>query len=105
MFLGVAIFVGVTIGLNAPIQFPTRYVRYSAVLILCGIDAALGGGLALVRGSFKTGLLLRGLLFNSVAAGVLCFIGDALGLELYFAAVVALGIRIFRNLGVLSDHL
>ena len=38
-------------------------------------------------------------------AGALTFLGDKLGVELYFAAIVAFGVRIFDNLAVIRRHL
>jgi small basic protein len=41
---------------------------------------------------------MTGLLANALLAGLLTFIGDRLGVELYLAAIVAFGVRLFDNL-------
>src|SRR6266571_1447561 len=50
-------------------------------------------------------VFISGLLVNSLAAGALTYLGDKLGVELYFAAIVAFGVRIFDNLAVIRRHL
>jgi small basic protein len=38
-------------------------------------------------------------------AGALTFLGDKLGVELYFAAIFAFGVRIFQNIAIIRRHL
>jgi small basic protein len=37
-------------------------------------------------------------------AGLLAFVGDRLGVELYYAAIVAFGVRLFNNLAIIRRH-
>ena len=41
---------------------------------------------------------------NMLLAALLAYFGDKLGVDLYLAVVVALGIRIFNNLGRFAGH-
>jgi small basic protein len=50
-------------------------------------------------------VFLSGLLVNTLVAGGLTYLGDKLGVELYFAAIVAFGVRIFDNIAVIRRHL
>ena len=82
----------------------------------CGEISDTGGVLAI--GGFSSvssgGRTANGTLFarvtagyvvNNNSAGALTYLGDKLGVELYFAAIVAFGVRIFDNLAVIRRHL
>src|SRR5438105_715656 len=96
---------GIALGLNAPVQIPPGYARYTAVMILAALDSVLGAVKAWLNGNFENKVFISGLLVNSLAAGALTYLGDKLGVELYFAAIVAFGVRIFDNLAVIRRHL
>jgi small basic protein len=44
-------------------------------------------------------VFVSGFFANMIVAGALAYSGDKLGVDLYLAVVLALGIRIFNNLG------
>lgn len=96
---------GIVLGLNSPVQIPPGYARYTAVMILAALDSILGAVKAWLNGNFENKVFLSGLLVNSLVAGGLTYLGDKLGVELYFAAIVAFGVRIFDNLAVIRRHL
>ncbi len=96
---------GILLGLNAPVQIPPGYARYTAVMILAALDSILGGLKAWLNGNFENKVFISGLLVNTLVAGVLTYLGDKLGVELYFAAIVAFGVRIFDNIAVIRRHL
>jgi small basic protein len=96
---------GIVLGLNSPVQIPTGYARYSAVMILAALDSILGAVKAWLNGNFENKVFISGLLVNSIVAGLLTYLGDKLGVELYFAAIVAFGVRIFDNLAVIRRHI
>jgi small basic protein len=96
---------GVLFGLNAPVLIPAGYARYTAVMILAAVDSILGAVKAWLNGTFENKVFLSGLLVNSIVAGSLTYLGDRLGVELYLAAVVAFGVRIFDNLAVIRRHI
>jgi small basic protein len=95
---------GIVLGLNSPVQIPPGYARYTAVMILAALDSVLGAVKAWLNGNFENKVFISGLLVNSLVAGGLTYLGDKLGVELYFAAIVAFGVRIFNNLGAIRRH-
>lgn len=104
-YLIAGLLVGVLVGLNVPWAVPAILARYMAVSLLAGIDTALGGLRASLDGEFSTVIFATGFIGNAVLAAAFVYVGDVLGIELYLAAVVALGVRIFNNLGVIRRHL
>jgi small basic protein len=96
---------GAIVGLNAPVQIPVGYARYTAVMLLAALDSIFGAFKALLNRNYENRVFLSGLLANTVVAGGLTYLGDKLGVELYFAAIVAFGVRIFDNIAVIRRHL
>lgn len=104
-YLIAGLLVGVLVGLNVPWVVPAILARYMAVSLLAGVDTALGGLRASLEGEFNTVIFATGFVGNAVLSAAFVYLGDVLGIELYLAAVVALGVRIFNNLGVTRRHL
>jgi small basic protein len=96
---------GVAIGITTNIQIPVTYSRYTAVMLLAALDSIFGALKASLNGRYENSVFLSGLLTNSVVAGALTFLGDKLGVELYFAAIFAFGVRIFQNIAVIRRQL
>lgn len=96
---------GVAVGLNAPVQIPVGYARYTAVMLLAALDSILGACKGLLNRNYENRVFVSGLLANALVAGGLTYLGDKLGVELYFAAIVAFGVRIFDNIAVIRRHL
>jgi small basic protein len=84
---------------------PPRMADYVALAILAGFDALLGGARARLEARFDEAVFVSGFFANMVLATLLAYLGDKLGVDLYLAVVVALGIRIFTNLGRLRGLL
>ncbi|HHW17699.1 MAG TPA: small basic family protein [Firmicutes bacterium] len=103
-YLVAGLLFGVLLGLNVPWKIPSILARYLAVSLLAGIDTSLGGLRASLEGEFDTVIFVSGFIGNTVLAAAFVYLGDVLGIELYLAAVVALGVRIFNNLGVIRRH-
>ncbi len=78
---------------------PLGLVNYVALAIPAGLDAIVGGFRARMEGKFDEAVFVSGFFVNMVLAGVLAYFGDKLGVDFYLAVTVALGIRIFNNLG------
>ncbi|HUT73719.1 MAG TPA: small basic family protein [Armatimonadota bacterium] len=81
------------------ISLPVGYADYISLIILASLDAIAGGVRARLEGTFDDGIFISGVIFNSMAAVGLAYIGDRMGMSLYLAPVVALGIRIYYNVG------
>lgn len=100
----IAIVVGVLIGLAFGLRLPAVSLDYVALAMLAGLDALVGGWRARQEGKFDQAVFLTGVLMNTSIAVALVYAGDVLQINLYIAAVVAFGLRIFTNLGVIRRH-
>ncbi len=78
---------------------PSSWADYAAIAILAGLDALIGAVRARLEGQFDEAVFVSGFFVNMGVAILLAYLGDKLGVDLYLAVVVALGIRIFTNLG------
>jgi len=78
---------------------PSRWADYVAIAIVAGLDAFVGAARNWLEHRFDEAIFLSGFFINMALAALLAFFGDKLGVDLYLAVVVALGIRIFNNLG------
>jgi small basic protein len=101
----VGLLAGALIGVLSGLTIPAAFARYTAVAILVGIDSILGGLRSEMEGRFNTAIFISGFFVNSLLAGLLVYLGDRLGVDLYLAAVVAFGVRIFNNLAVIRRRL
>ena len=72
---------------------------------LVGLDSLLGGVRAILEHSFDGTIMLSGFFTNALLAAVLAFLGDQIGVDLYLAAVVAFGLRLFNNLGYIRRYI
>ncbi|MDK2784164.1 MAG: hypothetical protein PWQ41_616 [Bacillota bacterium] len=97
--------VGVAIGLIFPFTFPVAYTRYVAVAILAALDSVFGGLRGSIEEQFDPVLFVTGFFSNALLAAGLTYLGDRLGVEIYYAALFAFGVRIFQNLAVMRRHL
>jgi len=94
----VGLLIGLVLGTALSITVPARYSRYTAMAILAALDSVLGAARAGLEGRFDNRIFLSGFFTNILLAGGLTFLGDRLGVELYMAAIVAFGVRLFNNL-------
>jgi small basic protein len=90
--------IGLIVGSLLRVEVPAQYSRYTAMAILAALDSVLGAARAEMEGTYNNRVFMTGLLANALLAGLLTFIGDRLGVELYLAAIVAFGVRLFDNL-------
>lgn len=97
--------VGVVAGSFSPITLPMQYVRYLSVSLLACLDSVFGGIRASLEDKFDNVIFITGFFTNALLAGILVYLGDRLGFELYLAAIVAFGVRLFQNLAIIRRHL
>jgi len=93
--------IGLAIGAAFSLTIPVEYSRYTAMAILAGLDSVLGAVRAELDGEFDNRIFLSGFFANIILAGGLTYLGDRLGVELYIAAIVAFGVRMFNNLAII----
>ena len=96
---------GILIGSMFTFTIPIAYAKYLSVGVLAALDSLAGSTKALLEDSFDSKVLVSGFFVNMLLAAGLAFMGDRLGLDLYMAAVIALGIRLFNNLGTIRRDL
>ena len=84
---------------------PVEYTRYTAIAILAAVDSVLGALRADVEGEYDNLIFVSGFLINSMLAVLLTVLGDRLGIELEYAAIVAFGVRMFTNLAIIRRRL
>ncbi|MCL4458332.1 MAG: DUF1290 domain-containing protein [Chloroflexi bacterium] len=101
----IGLLMGIIIGLVFSLSIPLNYARYTATAILAALDSTLGATRAGLEGQYDNRVFISGLLANTLLAALLTYIGDRLGVELYFAAIVAFGTRLFNNLAVIRRRL
>ncbi|MDK2918218.1 MAG: hypothetical protein PWQ37_951 [Candidatus Petromonas sp.] len=99
------IIIGVLIGFYIPVTFPTSYSLYLSVSILAAIDSVFGAIKASMEGYFNSTIFVTGFLGNAVIAGLLAYIGDKMGVPLYYAAIFAFGSRLFQNFAIIRRQL
>ena len=99
-----AVLVGIVIGLLFPISLPAEYGKFMAVAPLASLDSVFGGLRAGLEEKFDNTIFISGFFVNALLAGVLVFIGDRLGIDLYYVASLAFGLRIFQNLAIIRRY-
>jgi small basic protein len=98
----IALAVGFFVVYRVPaLSVPIAYSAYVSVAILAGLDAVFGGLRAVLEKRFDEVSFVTGFFVNAALAALLAYTGDRLGIDLFLAAVVALGVRIFYNLGLI----
>jgi small basic protein len=98
--------VGLSVMLRLPNKVPYEFASYLSLATLAGMDSVFGGIRAGLDGKFRNDIFLSGFVVNMVLAVGLAFLGDQIGVQdLYLAAVVTLGGRIFLNLSVIRRQL
>ncbi len=102
-FLG--LLAGIILGCIFPFSFPVAYARYMAVAIMASLDSVFGGLRANMEKHFNPVIFISGFFCNALLAAALTYLGDRLGLEIYYAAIFVFGVRIFQNLAVMRRHL
>lgn len=80
-------------------SIPASWADYAAIAVLAGLDALIGAVRARLEDQFDEAVFLSGFFVNMGLAILLAYLGDKLGVDLYLAVTVALGVRIFTNLG------
>ena len=96
-FALMGILIGVIVGLMVPYTYNPAYSLYISVAILACLDSVFGGLKANLEGSFDVSIFISGFFGNAILAAFLAYIGDRLGVPLYYAAIFTFGGRLFEN--------
>ena len=101
----VSVLLGLVIGYSSPLVIPVAYSKIFSVALVAALDAAFGGLRAVVSERFDKRVFVTGFFSNTLLAAALVFIGDRLGIDLYYVALLAFGFRMFKNLAMLRLYL
>ncbi len=92
---------GIALGFTLNISYPTEYSFYITMGLLAAIDSILGAARSHLEGKYNNLIFISGFVTNAILAGLLAYLGDRLGVPLYYAAILVFGGRLFQNLAVI----
>ncbi|MBR2214192.1 MAG: small basic family protein [Selenomonadaceae bacterium] len=98
------LFLGLILGAFSPVVIPVAYAKFFSVALLASLDTVFGGLKAAHREQFDNTVFVSGFFLNALLAAFLVYIGDRLGLDLYYVALLAFGFRSFKNLAILRRY-
>lgn len=101
----IGLILGIVLGCLCPITITGAYTKLFSVVLLVALDAIFGGLRAAVNDKFSDTVFITGFITNALFAAFLIFLGDSLGLDLYYVALLVFGFRIFKNLAGLRRQL
>lgn len=102
-FLGLLL--GVLIGLLSPVTIPIQYSTYMSIAILAALDSVFGGIRSSLEKTFDIEIFISGFFGNAILAAMLAYIGDQLGVPIYYAAIFAFGVRLFQNFAIIRRYI
>ena len=92
---------GISLGFILNVSYPSEYSFYITMALLAALDSIIGAGRAQLEGKYNNIIFTTGFFLNAFLAGLLAYLGDRLGVPLYYAAILVFGGRLFQNLGVI----
>lgn len=101
----IGLLIGVILGLYLDISYPASYSLYISVAILAALDSVFGAIRANMENKFNIEIFVSGFFGNAILAGILAYIGDRIGVPLYYAAIFAFGNRLFQNFALIRRFL
>ncbi|NLF46074.1 MAG: small basic family protein [Syntrophomonadaceae bacterium] len=96
---------GLLIGFQMPVVLPLVLAKYMSIAVLAALDSVFGGIRAYMEDGFDNTIFITGFVTNALLAAGLAYLGDRLGVELYLAAVIVFGVRLFQNLAIIRRYL
>lgn len=99
------LFLGIFLGFLMPVFYDGSFIIYMSVGIMASIDSVVGAIRALLELKFDRIIFISGFITNSFIAMFLAFIGDMLGLPLYYCALFVFGSRLFNNLALIRRYI
>ncbi|MGI6751330.1 MAG: small basic family protein [Anaerovoracaceae bacterium] len=93
--------IGIILGLVLDISYPTAYSFYITMALLASMDSVLGALRAHMEGKYNNPVFISGFLLNAFLAAALVYLGDRLGVPLYYAVILVFGGRMFQNLAMI----
>jgi len=100
----IGLIIGVVIGTIFPISIPAEYAKFMSVALLASLDSVFGGLRAGIEEKFDNTVFITGFFTNALLAAGLVYIGERLGIDLYYVALLAFGLRVFQNLAIIRRY-
>ena len=94
---------GALIGMNAPMISYT-YSSYLAIAVIAALDSVFGGINSVINKNFDLKIFVTGFFGNAVLAILLTILGQKLNVDIYLAAIVVFGGRMFINLAMIRRY-
>lgn len=107
MIPGLALLVGLVVGLIVEPSVPTALEPYLPIAVVAALDAVFGGVRARLDGIFDDKVFVVSFVSNVLVAALIVYLGDKLGVggQLSTGVVVVLGVRIFGNVAAIRRHI
>ena len=96
--------IGLLIGTIFPVSIPAEYARFMSIALLASLDSVFGGLRAVMAEQFDNTVFITGFFTNALLAAGLVYIGERLGIDLYYVALLAFGLRVFQNLAIIRRY-
>lgn len=96
---------GVVVGYYIPFTYPMDYSLYLSVAILAAMDSIFGAVKSGFESKYDNIIFITGFVGNALLAMILTYIGDRLGLPIYYVAILVFGSRLFDNLSIIRRHI
>lgn len=93
----IGLLAGLLIGVVLPFEIPLAYSSYLSIAILASLNSVFGGIQADLEGKFDQKLFITGFFGNTILAALLTYIGDRVGIPIYYAAIFYFGTSLFSN--------
>lgn len=99
MVIGLGI--GLVLGFALNVTYPSEFSFYITMALLAAMDSLLGAVRSQMEGKYNNLIFISGFLVNAILAAALVYLGDRLGVPLYYAVIFVFGGRLFQNLAVI----
>ena len=97
VFIAGGLIIGVVLGIMSPMEISPIYAKYTSVALLAALDSVFGGTRAALERVFNLSIFLTGFFSNSLLAALLVFLGNLVGIDMYYVALISFGLRLFQN--------
>jgi len=95
---------GILIGIFIPLSVPVEYAKFMSVALLASLDSVFGGLRAGIENKYDNTVFITGFFTNALLAAGLVYVGERLGIDLYYVALLAFGLRVFQNLAIIRRY-
>ena len=101
VFIAGGLIIGIVLGVMSPIEISPIYAKYTSVALLAALDSVFGGTRAALERVFNLSIFLTGFFSNSLLAALLVFLGNIVGIDLFYVALISFGLRLFQNMAAI----